>query len=77
MSPLERPVPPAGDEIHLPGPSLQPALLAAFIALALVGLTFHWIVLAIGVVGTVVVIAAWIRDARREMAELPLHDDPH
>ena len=29
MSPLDRPVPPAGEEIHIPGPSIQPVLLAA------------------------------------------------
>lgn len=77
MSPIDRPVPPAGEEIHLPGGSIQPALLALFITLLLLGLTFHWIVLAIGIVGTLWVTAAWIRDARRELAELPAHHDAH
>ena len=75
MSPLDRPVPPAGEDIHLPEGSIQPLLLTLFITLALIGLTFHWIVLAVGGAGTLAVIVAWIRDARRELEELPVHND--
>ena len=39
MSALEPDTPPAGEHIHLPGPSLQPILLAFGITLALVGVT--------------------------------------
>jgi hypothetical protein len=77
MSPLERPVPPAGDEIHLPGGSIQPFLLTVFLTLALVGVTFHWSLVVIGGVGAVWVIVRWIRDARRDIAELPLNHDGH
>ena len=75
MSPIDRPTPPAGEEIHLPEGSIQPMLLALFITVLLVGLTFHWIVLTIGIVGTLWVLYAWIRDARRELSELPAHHD--
>lgn len=75
MSPLDRPTPPAGEEIHIPEGSIQPMLLALFITLTLIGLTFHWIVLVIGGVGTLWVIARWIADARRELNELPAHHD--
>jgi hypothetical protein len=75
MSPLDRPTPPAGDEIHLPDGSIQPFLLALFITILLIGLTFHWVVLAIGIVGTLWVMARWIADARREFSELPAHHD--
>jgi len=75
VSPLDRPTPPAGEEIHLPEGSVQPMLLALFITLTLIGLTFHWIVLAIGLVGTLWVIVRWIRDARHELADLPVHGD--
>ena len=34
MSPVDRPVPPAGEEIHLPGGSAQPLLLAIGITVA-------------------------------------------
>ena len=77
MSPLDKPVPPAGDDIHLPGGSVQPVLLALFITLALIGVTVSMVLVVLGVIGTIWVIAAWIRDARREMAELPIHHDGH
>jgi uncharacterized RDD family membrane protein YckC len=75
VSPLERPTPPAGEEIHLPEGSIQPMLLALFITMTLIGLTFHWVLLVIGLVGTLWVIVRWIRDARRELADLPVHGD--
>lgn len=75
MSPLDRPTPPAGEEIHIPEGSIQPMLLALFITMSLIGLTFHWVVLAIGLVGVLWVIVRWIVDARRELAELPVHSD--
>jgi hypothetical protein len=72
MSPLDRPVPPTGEEIHIPGGSAQPILLAIFITIAVLGVTLGPIVWIPGVVLTVVVIVAWVRDARREYEELPL-----
>ena len=75
MSPVDRPVPPAGEEIHVPEGSIQPLLVAVFLTLFLVGLTFHWILLVIGGVGVVWTIARWIADARHELADLPVHGD--
>ena len=37
MSPLDRPVPPAGEDIHIPGPSIQPLLLTVGITATLLG----------------------------------------
>jgi Na+-transporting methylmalonyl-CoA/oxaloacetate decarboxylase gamma subunit len=72
MSPLDRPVPPAGEDIHIPGPSVQPLLLTAGITMSLLGVTiFFPVLLIIGLVTTVWVLAAWIRGARREFDELP------
>ena len=71
MSPLDRPVPPAGEDIHIPGPSIQPVLLAAGITLALLGITINVVLLIAGLVLTVAVLFAWIRGARREIEELP------
>jgi uncharacterized membrane protein (DUF485 family) len=71
MSPLDPQVPPVGEEIHLPGPSVQPFLLAIGITVAIVGITFNVAVMIGGIVLSVVVIAAWIRGARREFDELP------
>ena len=61
-----------GEAIHLPGPSLQPAVLALGLTLAVVGVVLSEILVVIGLVITVIVLVRWIRDTRREMSELPL-----
>ena len=71
MSALEPDPPPPGEHIHLPGPSLQPILLALGITLTLVGVTLGRFLLVSGLVLTVWVIIRWIADTRREMAALP------
>jgi hypothetical protein len=71
MSPLDPDVPPAGEEIHLPGNTIQPLVLTVGITLLLIGLT-TWIgFLIAGGVITVWTILHWIRDTRRDIAELP------
>ena len=77
MSPLGRPVPPAGEELHIPGGSIQPFLLAVFITVALVGVTQAWWIVAAGGIGIFFVLVAWVRGARQELSELPLHDEEH
>jgi hypothetical protein len=72
MSPLEPEVPPAGEELHLAGGSVQPILLAFFIAVAIVGVTTTIYMVIVGVIASVWIIIAWIRDTRREINELPL-----
>ncbi len=71
MSALEPDTPPAGEEIHLPGASLQPVLLAFGITIALVGVTLGNFLLISGLILTVAVIIRWISDTRREMRALP------
>ena len=77
MSPLDPQVPPVGEEIHIPGATIQPLLLAVGIALAIVGITIGYAMLIPGLIITVLVVIRWIRDARREMAELPVEHQPH
>jgi hypothetical protein len=72
MSPLDRPVPPTGEELHIPGGSIQPLLLTVGITMALLGVTISVFLLIPGLVLTVVVLIAWIRDARAEYEHLPL-----
>jgi hypothetical protein len=63
--------PPAGEEIHLPEPSILPVLNAAGISIAIVGITISiFMVIGGGILflGTALV---WISKARREMDELP------
>ncbi len=71
MSALDPETPPAGEHIHLPGPSLQPVLLAFGITLTLVGVTLGLYIMISGLIMTVWVIIRWISDCRREMSELP------
>jgi hypothetical protein len=73
MSSLEPDAPPAGEEIHLPGPSIQPVLLTAGITIALLGITTSIVMVIAGAVLSVAVIIRWIADARRDIDELPLH----
>ena len=72
MSPLDPEIPPAGEEIHLPGPSMMPILTAVGITLALVGVTTFIELTIAGIVLTVWCIIRWIRDTRRDVDELPL-----
>jgi hypothetical protein len=72
MTPLEPELPPTGEEIHLPGPSIQPVLLAFGITIAIVGITTFFVLVVAGVVISIATIALWIRDARREIDELPV-----
>ncbi|MEA2228363.1 MAG: hypothetical protein QOF04_1993 [Solirubrobacteraceae bacterium] len=72
MSPLDRDVPPAGEEIHLPGPSVQPLLLTVGITIALIGVTTSMVMIVAGVILSLWVTVRWIAGARRDIDELPL-----
>jgi hypothetical protein len=72
MTPLEPELPAVGEEIHLPGPSIQPVLLAFGITIAIVGVTATVFLVIAGVILTFAVIVVWIRDTRRDIDELPL-----
>jgi hypothetical protein len=72
VSPLDPEIPPAGDEVHLPGPTILPLLTAAGITLAVVGITISPILLIGGSILTIVCVIRWIMDTRREIDELPL-----
>jgi hypothetical protein len=72
MSPLDPEVPPVGEEIHLPGPSILPLLTAVGITLTLVGITTFIELTIAGAILTIVCILRWIGDTRRDIDELPL-----
>jgi hypothetical protein len=74
MSPLDPEVPPVGEEIHLPGPSILPVLTAVGITLALVGITTFIEFTVAGVILTIWCVARWIKDTREEIDELPLDE---
>lgn len=72
MSPLDPEVPPVGEEIHLPGPSILPVLTAVGITLTLVGITTFIELTVVGGVLTLWCVVRWIKDTRSEIDELPL-----
>jgi hypothetical protein len=71
MSDIEHPVPPAGEDIHLPGPTVKPFLVAAGITLTVIGTTISMYFLIGGLVLFLVTTFRWIQDVRHDVAELP------
>jgi hypothetical protein len=71
MSPLDPQVPPTGEEIHLPGPSILPLLMSVGITLAVIGITLSLIFVIAGSLITLVCLWRWIADTRHEVDELP------
>jgi len=72
VSDLEhREAPPAGEEIHLPGPTLLPLLSAISITMIVVGTTVTFFLTAAGLILFVVTTVIWIKDTRRDVEALP------
>ena len=65
------PAPPAGEELHLPGPSILPLLTAVAITMIVVGTTISLIISIVGLVALVIILWRWVSDTRRDVAELP------
>jgi hypothetical protein len=71
MGGLDGETPPAGEQLHMPRPSLLPLLAAVGITLAIVGVTIGWAFTVIGLLILIPVVVRWIRSAREDTAELP------
>jgi len=65
------PAPPAGEQLHLPGPSIKPFITAIAITLVVIGTTINIIISIFGLIVLVIVVWQWIKDTRRDIAELP------
>jgi chromate transport protein ChrA len=63
--------PPAGEEIHLPGPTILPFAMAIGITLIVIGTTITWLLSIVGGIIFLVTLFRWIRDTRRDISELP------
>jgi Flp pilus assembly protein TadB len=72
LDPEPRTAPPAGEEIHMPAPSIIPVINAAALALAIVAITISWIVVAAAVIVFLATTIRWVADVRRDIADLPL-----
>ena len=70
----ERPGAPraASEDIHLPGSTYLPVVVAAGITLALVGILVNVVIVVLGMAIWLIATAMWIRDTRGEIAELPI-----
>ncbi|HEY6779374.1 MAG TPA: cytochrome c oxidase subunit 4 [Thermoleophilaceae bacterium] len=64
--------PQAGEVVHLPGPSYLPVIVAAATTILIVGVVVSWVLVVLGAAIDVYAILRWIRDTRRDIAELPL-----
>ena len=64
--------PAASEDIHLPPPTYLPIIVASAVTLALVGILVSTLLFVGGMIVLVVATLLWIRDARAEIAELPL-----
>ena len=70
-------VPPVGEEVHMPAPSALPLINAAALALAIVSITISWFLVGFGLIVFIATAIRWIRDVRRDIAELPLDHTHH
>ena len=77
MSELEDTTPPAGEDIHLPGPSVLPLLVAIAITCMIIGLTLSWWFSIFGALLFVAAVGRWVLDTRRDIQELPEEHGHH
>ena len=65
-------VPPAGEQVHLPGATYLPAFTALGVTIALVGILMNWVIVGIGAVIAAASVLRWIKETREDIARLPL-----
>jgi uncharacterized membrane protein len=65
-------LPPPSEEVHLPGPSYLPFLVALGITIMIVGVIMTWVIVVIGAIFFVPALVKWIRQTREEISQLPL-----
>jgi hypothetical protein len=70
-------VPPAGERVHMPAPSILPLINAAALAVAIVSITLTWYLVAFGGAVFLITTIKWIADTRRDINDLPLEHDHH
>ena len=65
-------MPPAGEQVHLPGATYLPAWTALGVTIALVGVIMNWVIVGIGAAIAAVAVIQWIEETREDIARLPL-----
>ena len=74
---LENTAPPAGEQIHMPQPSIIPLVNAAALAGAIVCVTFKWWLAVAFLIVFLLTTVRWIKDTIRDINELPLDHSAH
>ena len=69
--------PPVGEEVHMPAPSALPLINAAALAIAIVSITISWWLVGAAMIVFIATAVRWVRDVRRDIAELPLDHSHH
>ncbi|HWM11210.1 MAG TPA: cytochrome c oxidase subunit 4 [Solirubrobacteraceae bacterium] len=69
--------PAVGEEVHMPAPSILPLINAAALALAIVSITISWWLVGFAMLVFLATTVRWVRDVRRDIAELPLDHSHH
>jgi len=69
--------PPVGEEVHMPAPSALPLINAAALATAIVALTISWWVVGVSMLVFIGTTVRWVRDVKRDIADLPLEHSHH
>jgi hypothetical protein len=70
-------IPPVGEEIHMPAPSIIPLINAAALSLMIVCVTLSWVLVIVFGILFLLTTIRWIADTRRDIAELPLDHAHH
>jgi hypothetical protein len=70
-------VPPVGEEVHMPAPSVLPLINAAALAFAIVSITIAWWLVAGAMLVFLGTAIRWIGDVRRDISQLPLDHRHH
>jgi hypothetical protein len=70
-------IPPVGEEIHMPAPSIIPLVNAAALSLTIVCVTLSWVLVIVFGILFLLTTIRWIADTRRDIAELPLDHHAH
>jgi hypothetical protein len=65
-------LPPVGEKVHMPEPSALPLINAASLAFSIVSITLSWWLVGAGMIIFLATTIRWIRDVRRDIANLPL-----
>jgi hypothetical protein len=74
---LDNGAPPVGEEVHMPASSILPLVNAAALSLTIVSLTLNHVLTVVAGIIFLITVVVWIRDTRRDIADLPLDHSSH